>query len=134
MYSDMMPTIVIHGAVTLAVLYFILSEVARWKITARFDGPRLECEGSTVVGNAKGRCLRAPALCIAHCPGNLRRHRVPVPERFPLPLPSCFWSTGPEVSPDRRFTVRRPGHGPSPRVVSRWMDSGGYISGRLIEG
>ena len=53
MYSDMMPIIVIHGAVTLAVLYFILSEVARWKITARFDGPRLECEGSTVVGNVR---------------------------------------------------------------------------------
>lgn len=53
MYSDMMPIIVIHGAVTLAVLYFILSEVARWKITARFDGPRLECEGSTVVGKVR---------------------------------------------------------------------------------
>lgn len=49
MYSDMMPIIVIHGAVTLAVLYFIVSEVARWKITARFDGPLLECEGSTIV-------------------------------------------------------------------------------------
>lgn len=53
MYSDMMPIIVIHVAVALAVLVFVLSVIGEWLDTARFDGPRLECEGSTVVGKVR---------------------------------------------------------------------------------
>lgn len=53
MYSDMMPIIVIHVAVALAVLVFVLSVIGEWLDTARFDGPRLECEWYTVVGKVR---------------------------------------------------------------------------------
>lgn len=53
MYSEMMPIIVIHVAVALAVLVFVLSVIGEWLDTARFDGRQLECKGSTVVGGVR---------------------------------------------------------------------------------
>lgn len=53
MYSDMTPIIVIHVAVALAVLVFVLSVIGEWLDTARFDGRQLECKGSIVMGGVR---------------------------------------------------------------------------------